>query len=457
MIHSFLRALILTMSASALWIQPSAVLASTQIPVEFEKDSRVPIVYLNLVVNGGSVHDPVGKEGLTQLMGEMMLRGTTLRSKAELDLALDQIGASLAVETRAEALIFRGAVLSKDLQSFLEILEEVATSPRFDSEEIGKLKTEANAALLSEMGRDASIITRKFSRFLFNGSHPYGAPINGSRSSLPKITKDDLVLQHKRFLQSANLTLIALGDAERRSLDSFAIKLSRRLIDHTALARVSAPTPTKGRSILLIDKPERTQCQVMGGQLGVTLDHPDYFPLYLGNFAFGGGSFNSRMMQEIRVKRGWSYGAYSAFRHGLEPRSWIYNYAPATKDCVAATRLGVELVESLKANGILENEYQTARESLINSAAFMSNTPQKRAENRILEVTLNLRPGFMERYRPELEKTTLKEVNAALNRFLKPDDLRIAVLGDAKKLAPEIQKELKLGNEQIQTVNYDSD
>jgi len=452
--HLYSEAFLIT---ATLLLSLSSLADDTRIPVEFEKDERVPLVYLNLVVNGGSVHDPKNKEGLTQLMGEMMLRGTSLRSKSEIDLTLDDLGANLAVETRAEAFIVRGAVLSSELEPFLELIEEITTTPRFDERELKKLKEELNAVLLSEMGRDATIAAKKFTQFLFSDSHPYGAPINGTRTSIANISRDDLIRHHQAFFQRANLSLIALGDASERSLQAFATKLSRRLPGDKVLTQVQTPNPPRGRRVLLIDKPERTQTQILGGQLGVTLDHPDYFPLYLGNFAFGGGSFNSRMMQEIRVKRGWSYGAYSSFRHGREPRSWTFSLAPASQDCISAAKLSLELIDSLKKDGITEAEYQTARESLINSSAFLYNTPQKRAENRILEVTLGLKPGFMELYQKELQNTSLARVNQALNRYLQPDTMTLALLGDSKQLKPQVIQKLGVEAAQITTVAYDKD
>src|SRR5688500_1513374 len=110
---------------AAYWTVGSGHLQAAE--VSFEKDPKLPIVYLNAAFKAGAVTDPASQSGMTNFMGEMLIRGTKSRTKEQLDLALDQMGARLEVETRAEALIFRGAVLSSQLEPFLKLVTEVLT------------------------------------------------------------------------------------------------------------------------------------------------------------------------------------------------------------------------------------------------------------------------------------------------------------------------------------------
>ena len=134
------------------------------------------------------------------------------------------------------------------------------------------------------------------------------------------------------------------------------------------------PKAVQQEKLLIVDKPGRTQTQITGGQIGVQMTDPSFFPLYLGNHAFGGGSFSARLMTEIRVKRGWSYGAYSYFKHSREPRSWQFYLFPAAKDTPAALELTLHLVKDVQEHGIKADEFDFAQQSLVNSAGFMYNT-----------------------------------------------------------------------------------
>src|SRR4051812_30519643 len=175
--------------------------------VSFEEDPALPIVYLNVAIKAGYVTDPTGQEGITNFMGEMLLRGTRSKSKEQIDLALDQMGARLAVEARAESLIFRGAVLSSQLEPFLALLEEILTEPTFPEKEVRKLRAELVSAILEELGNDGEVTSRKFARFLFQ-DHPYGKPVLGTLGDMEKIDRPELLLHYDRLIREKYLLVV---------------------------------------------------------------------------------------------------------------------------------------------------------------------------------------------------------------------------------------------------------
>lgn len=423
--------------------------AST-IEVEVEKDSRLPIGYVNVVIRGGSVSDPENRVGLTQFMSQMLVRGTKSLTKEQIDLRLDQWGAQLAVENRAEYTIIRGAALSTRLPDLLGLIEDILLHPSFSDSEIRKLKAETISGLMEELASDHAVNTKKFSRLLFDG-HPYGRPTAGLASHVQTFDRAALAKQHLLIMNSDRAFFLASGDVDEASFSSWAARVARGMPGKGALSKLARPAQSSARRLQIIDKPDRTQTQIQIGQIGTLMSDPDYPALYLGNAAFGGGSFMSRMMQEIRVKRGWSYGAASTFRFGVQPRSWQAHLFPATKDTPAALAFTLGMIAELQKNGITQAEFDLVKRSSINSAAFMSDTPKKRIENRILERTLGLEKGFFEGFASRLEKTSREQVNEALSRFLKSENLSISVLGTAAPLktglieaAGVTEKELKI-------------
>ena len=427
--------------------------------IAFESDSTIPVVYLNVALKSGAVTDPKGKSGLTNFMGEMLLRGTKVRTKEQLDLALDQMGAQLAVETRAEAMIIRGAVLSTQIDPFLKLLNEVVTQPSFPEVEMRKLKNEITSELLEELGNDGSLANRRFYQHLFE-KHPYGNPILGKSKEVEGIKRAEVQKHYDTWVKESVLLVVGSGDASQEKIAGWTQTLSKGIQGNAPQqtpASLTQPEQSKKQRLIIVDKPERTQTQINGGQIGVKMTDPDFFPLYLGNFAFGGGSFSARMMVEIRVKRGWSYGANSYFRHGLQPRSWQFHLFPAEKYTPEALSYSLQMVKDLSEKGISNDEFQFAQESLVKSSGFMYNTPKKRVENTLLEKTLNLPSGFMKSYGSELQKLNLTQVNAALKKFLKPQNQTLVVVGTAKNLKEKLAKSVGMKPEQVEVIPYTQD
>lgn len=424
------------------------------VEVSFEEDPSLPIVYLNVAIRAGAVADPSGQSGLTNFMGEMLLRGTRNRTKEQIDLALDQIGARLEIETRSEALILRGAVLSSQLDPFLDLVKEIITQPSFPESEIRKLKAETVSHILEELGSDSTLATRRFTKILFR-NHPYGKPVIGTIKDINALTRDQIAQQYSRLANNSLMLAVGTGDTSRGKISTWVNDLfPNQKASGNKEFKVTAPENPPAKRLVLIDKPDRTQTQINAGQIGVLLTNPDFFPLYLGNYAFGGPSFSARLMVEIRVKRGWSYGANSNFRHGLQPRSWQVHLFPAAKDTVAATAYTLKLVDQLKESGITDQEYQFSKQSLVNKSGFMYDTPKKRVENKLLEGTLNLPDGFMKSYGEKIGKVELAQVNAALRKFLKPDQLTVTVLGTAKDLKEPLAKAVGVPLDKVEVIPY---
>lgn len=433
---------------------------SQALEVAFERDSSLPIVYLNIATKVGSSSDPSGQFGLTNFMGEMLLRGTRSRTKEQIDLALDQMGAKLEVEARSEALIFRGAVLSSQLESYLNLVTEILTQPSFPEKEIKKLKSEITSVIQEELGHDSSLASRKYNAFLFR-NHPYGKPILGKTKDIENLSLEQISSHYNRLFRSESLLVVGTGDASSDQITNWSENLVRNrsmteltLEDKKVLERATLPENSSRRRVLIVDKPDRTQTQIYAGQIGIRMTDREFFPLYLGNYAFGGPSFSAKLMTEIRVKRGWSYGANSSFKHGLQPRSWTLHLYPAEKDTASALNYSLKLVDDLKQEGITETQFEFAKRSLMNSSGFMYNTPKKRVENKLLEKTLALPDGFIQSFGPELQKVKLTDVNKALRDFVKPDHLAITVLGTAQNLKASLLNATGISEDQLEIISY---
>ncbi len=431
--------------------------------VVFENDPSLPLVRLAIAFKAGAVADPEGQSGMTNFMGEMLLRGTKTHSKKEIELALDQMGAKLDVDARTESITLRGAVLSSQLDNYLRLVKELIAEPTFPENEMTKLKAEIISDIQEQLGQDGTLGSRAFSRFLFQ-KHPYGKPVEGRIPDIRSLTRDQVLKHYQNIIQEPLLLVVGTGDAPEEKISKWTADVSKvltttqpKVADASNFGKVARPENAEHRRLLIVDKPDRTQTQINLGTVGVLLTDGNYFPLHLGNYALGGPSFSAVLMDEIRVKRGWSYGADSAFNFGLAPRMWRAHVYPANKDTPNALSYTIEILERIKKNGLTQEQFDFAKRSLVNSSGFMYDTPIKRVENTLLEKTLNLRTGFMKSYGEEIGKVTLTDTNAALKEFLKPDRLAIVVVGTAKDLKPALAKAAGLQESAVEVVPYDAE
>jgi zinc protease len=420
----------------------------------FEKDASLPLVYVTVAFKGGATQDPEGKTGVSSLMGKMMLRGTKNKTKQQIDLALDSMGGSLDFETRAEFIAFRGMVLSDQLPNFLSLLSEILTTPSFRAQELEKLKKEEISTLLNELSNDRNLARLRFDETFFKG-HPFSKPSNGKLKDLKDLSIADVQSQFQKLIHDESMILLATGSAETATFQPLinSIRQKRPGVAKTQSVPEFAAEPGKLR-VVIFDKPDRTQTQVVIGQKGVSIRHPDLDALQLANHAFGAGGFQARLMVELRVKRGWTYGAGSAFRLGTTPHSWKVSFFPKNADTPAAIREALRMIADLGKNGLTEQEFENSKKSLLNGAGFSFNTPAKRMENRLTEILFGLPDGYFRDFGKRLEGITREQVNAALATFVRPDKLMVGLVGTAGISKAGIARALELPESRIEVQNY---
>ena len=452
------------LTIAAFTLPPSLVLlqnSAQAAEIDFEQDRAIPLVYLNVLIQGGLVADPPGKSGLTYFVGRMLLRGTHSRTKEEINLEIDRLGARVDVDPRLEAMIIRGAVLSSELEPYLALIKDIITQPSFPQKEIDLVKEQQISFIREDRGDDESIAWLHFNRFLFHG-HPYGKALTGKIPDIKTFTHEDVLNHYDRLVHDSAISVLGSGDASPQIISQWADEVRRLRPDREHDFNmneevVAAPTPETHRRLLLIDKPDRTQTQIHFGQVGIRMSEAAYFPLYVANNAFGGPTMTATLIDEIRVKRGWSYGANSWFKFGLQPRSWQVYLFPAVKDTVNALALSFKLVEELREKGLSLEQFEFAKQSLIKKSGFMYNTSRKRVENKIVEKTLNLHSGFIKSYASKIGEVSFDQANAALKEFLRPETLTVAILATAHPLKAALAKTVGIDEEDVKVIPYTED
>ena len=403
------------------------------------EDKSLPVSTIYAVGRFGYVSDSPEHEGLSSLAGNMLLRGTSTRAREEIRDELDQLGADIDVSVGAEGIQIFGQTLTRNLDKFLDIFQDVILHPKFDTKELEKEKRETIAGLKEMRENDQALAKYFFKRALFEG-HPYSFNSDGREATLKKITREKVLSYYKAYFLRDHFFFAASGDIQAEKISE---KLSRYFKEmpsgKSAVFRYPPLKSWKGKKIFLVDKPARTQTQILIGHHGIDIHHPKFFPVMVANNAFGGG-FTSRLMQEVRVKRGWSYGAYSWFSPGKAPGEFAMWVFPAEKDTIETLKLVLSLYKEYAKKGLTKEEFERSKSNLINEFSFKIDTARKRIGQWVTIELMGLPSDYLETYQSNIRKVTLEEANSTIHALSDPANLQITVVCTASHLKKRLKE-----------------
>jgi predicted Zn-dependent peptidase len=368
-----------------------------------------------------------------------MREGTKTRTATEIAEAIDFIGGSLSVSAGQDYCAANAQMLAKDLETGLGLFADVLLNPVFSQREIDREREQRRAALESIKEEASGIASLVFNKSVY-GLHPYGRQTLGTRRSLAEITRDDLVAFHEKVFVPDNAILVAVGDFQSATM------LQRIQETFGAWPRgvrpqwnISSSPGVSGRKVTVVDKPDATQTQIRVGNVGIDIRNPDRFALEVASTVFGGG-FTSRLVEEIRVKRSLTYGAWCGFPMNLYGGSYVIG--TFTKNETLAETIDVILAElsKLRERGVTKEELQKAQNYLAGDFARGLQTPEALA-SQISDIELYGFPGdYLETYIQNIRNVQLAEVSTVIKKYFRFDDLVFVLVGPADKACAGVEK-----------------
>jgi zinc protease len=420
-----------------------------------EPQHDLPLVELQVVVCGGPAADPPGKEGLTRHAFELMRRCAGGKPRAEVEAIFDALGAAVEVSAGHDAVGLHVTCLGRNLEAVLALCSDMILRPRIDADEHERLRREELAALDDLRDDDAALAVRFHDRFVLPG-HPYGRSTLGTAASLASLTCADVEAWFAARVVRDNVLVGFAGDvaAERaRALAEVAFGLlPARPAPPPLTFPPIAPLAARRRTYL-VDKPDRSQSQLVVGHPAPPMAHPDFLPLQVAGTAFG-GSFSSRLMQEVRAKRGWSYGASFGAVRARGGHAFRLRCAPAAEQTADTLALVLGLWEEAAAGGFTDEEIGHARSYIEGGFAFDTETAGARLEQKLGLVTLGLPPDAVATFLDRLRAVDTAAANAALRRYWHPNSAVTVLTATAAEMLPRLRG-LPIGD--VEVVAYDQD
>jgi len=426
---------------------------SNNVGVWVVESHEVPIVQVSLIVRAGAGDDPPGRFGAASLTAAMLDEGAGKRSALEIADAVEFLGATLTTTSSFDASAIRLNVPARQLDDGLAIMADAALRPTFPAADLERLRQERLTGLLQARDDPASIAGMAFSRLVFGPEHRYGTGLIGTEATVKSLTVDDVRAFHAAYYQPPNATFLVVGDI---TADTVVPRLQKHFGSWSTTAAlkkasaVPAAPQVASRQVYIVDKPDAEQSQIRIGWVGVPRTTPEFFPLLVLNTVLG-GSFTSRLNQNLREQHGYAYGAGSFFDMRLSAGPFVAAAGVQTDKTAEAIREFFNELDGIRMP-IGEEELTKAKSfiALGFPAEFETSTDLSRQLEEL--VVYRLPDDYFERYVPSVLAVTAAAVQQAAQRYIQPSRFAVVVVGDRKTIEPGIRA-LNLGPVRVMTVD----
>ena len=402
----------------------------------------MPLVAARLMVRTGAEADPKDHAGVAALTATVLRQGTKTRSAEQIARAVEALGATLETNARWDASVVDVSVMSKNLGKAMEFLADSVRNPTFPKEELDRERQQAIDVLQVELTEPRSLAGHIITKLLYADA-PYGHNLGGTPQSLEKITRDDLVKFHRAHYRPDNAVLLFGGDVTADAAFALAEKLFGSWPKGTSSARASA-TATKAPEprVVVIDMPDAGQAAVVVGRQGIRRSDPNYLQAIVANSVLGGG-YSARLNQEIRIKRGLSYGAGSSFAPRRDVGPFIARTETKNESAAEVAGLLLDELNRLGAAHVPEEELTPRKAVLIGNFARGLETTSGIVETISTYALYSLPLSDAERYISNVQGVSAEKVRTFAGSNMSGTGVNVVVVGDAKKFLEPLRARFK--------------
>ncbi|MFI7868431.1 M16 family metallopeptidase [Ectopseudomonas khazarica] len=413
--------------------------------VLFVEAHELPMFDLRLTFAAGSSQDG-DVPGLAALTNAMLNEGVPGKDVGAIAAGFEGLGADFGNGSYRDMAVasLRSLSAREQREPALALFSQVLGKPTFPADSLARIKNQLLAGFEYQKQNPGKLASLELFEHLY-GKHPYAHPSDGTPQSIPAITRQQLQAFHARAYTPGNAVIALVGDLSRSEAEAIASQVSAALPQGPALAAIAQPqTPKPGSSH--IEYPSN-QTHLMLAQLGIDRRDPDYAALYLGNQIFGGGGFGTRLMSEVREKRGLTYGVYSGFSAMQARGPFMINLQTRAELSEGTLALVKQLLADYLREGPTQQELDNAKRELAGSfplsTASNADIVGQLASMGFYDLPLSYLDDFMR----DVQGLTTEQVKAAMARHLDPAALVVVTAGPSvpqKELPPPTERPSEL-------------
>lgn len=395
--------------------------------VYFVETHALPILDVQVDFVAGSVFDPPGKEGVSALTHTVIDLGAGKFDETEIGNQLADVGANLSGTAEQDRinLVLRTLAMPDKRNAALEVLRLVLQEPRFDANVFQREQKRSIAGLKEALTRPETLANRGFLQALYP-KHPYGRL--STPETLAAINLSDVTSFYRQYYAANNAVITLVGDVSRAEAEQITNTLTQGLAVAPQLPTLPpAPElPSGGKT--QIAHPA-SQAHLFMGVPAIERGNLDVFPLVVGNYTLGGGGFVSRLMQEVREKRGLAYSVFSYFQPLRQAGPFIMGLQTKKEQAAEAEKLVKAVFADFAKNGPTEAELKAAKANLMGSFPLRLDNNKKILENVAAIGFYQLPLDWLDKYQERIQRLTVADIKAAFARRVKAENLVTVQVG----------------------------
>lgn len=428
MIRALFTAALLSLAAAlpARAIDIQQVTSPGGTPAWLVEDHSIPFVALNIAFRGGASVDAPGKRGAVNLMTALLEEGAGERDATAYAEALESLGATTSFDAGDDAVTVSLRALTENRDEAADLLHDALTTPRFDADAVERVRAQVQSVIRSEATDPQSIAAKEMARRAW-GDHPYGSSLNGTAESVAALTADDLRAARDRVLARDRVIVSAAGDIDAAALGALIDRILGDLPPQ-ATAPLPPPAQLKLTGVTTVIDWDSPQTVVSFAQAGLPMSDPDYFAAFVLDHILGGGGFSSRLMDEIREKRGLTYGVGTGLANKVLGETWQGGMATANDKTAEAVALVREVVGKIR-EGVTDKELADAKTYLTGEYPLRFDGNGKIAGILTGMQLMGMPRDYVNTRNGMIEKVTAADVKRVADRLLDPAKLEFVLVG----------------------------
>ncbi|WP_342078837.1 pitrilysin family protein [Yoonia sp. SS1-5] len=429
----FLTILCLTFTATAAFaeIDIKEVTSPGGIDAWVVEEPSIPFVSIEIRFRGSASLDLPGKRGATNLMTGLIEEGSGDMTAQEFQTAREALAARFSFRAFDDTLSISARFLTENQDDALALLRQALTAPTFEQDALDRVRAQVISGIASDEKDPNDIANAAFDAAAF-GDHPYGSSLNGTVDSVNALTTEDMFVAHRNALTRDRLFVSVVGDVTAAEVGPMLDDLLGAL---PATGPDLPPDVDFGLSggVTVIDY-DTPQSVALFGQKGLKRDDEDFFAAYILNQVLGAGGFESRLMNEVREKRGLTYGIRTFLVPKFHTEMLLGSVASSNATIAEAIEVTRAEWARMAENGLTAEELATAKTFLTGEYPLRFDGNSEIAEIMVGMQMIGLPPEYVVNRNDYVEAVTLDDVNRVAAALLQPDDLHFVVVGKPEGL-----------------------